>query len=301
MITFLTHHEIDKNKWDSCIKTANNSLIYAYSWYLDEIAPNWNALILNDYEAVMPVPTVKKIFTIAYQPFFAQQLGIFSNHLGEFNTTDFINKIPDNYKYINICINENNDSGSGQFKSIERNNYILYLHQSYDESFKNFTDHCRRNVKKAEKENLALKECASDDVVDFYIAHKGPNTGGVKEKDYMVLKRTLRAAKKHGMLKACKVVDSADNVVAAAAFYIQPNRIIYQLGTASAEGREARAMYFLFNSIIKENCDSQIILDFEGSDITSIARFFNGFGSLCMPYYRIVINKLPWPFNWFKK
>ncbi|MES2690891.1 MAG: hypothetical protein V4658_10845 [Bacteroidota bacterium] len=301
MIAFLTHHEIDKNKWDSCIKAANNSFIYGYSWYLDEIAPNWNALVLNDYEAVMPVPTVKKIFTIAYQPFFAQQLGIFSNHLSEFNTADFINKIPGNYKYINICINENNDSGSGEFKAIERNNYILYLHQSYDEIYKNFTDHCRRNIKRAEKEKLTLREYDPDEVVDFYITHKGPNTEGVKEKDYMVLKRTLHAAKKNKMLKAYKVVDGSDNVVAAAVFYIQPSRVIYQLGTASEKGREARAMYFLFSSIIKEHCSSQVILDFEGSEIPSIARFFNGFGSLCMPYYRIVINKLPWPFNWFKK
>lgn len=301
MIVFLTHAEVDKKKWDHCIGSANNTFIYAYSWYLDVVAPNWNALVLNDYEAVMPLPTVKKIFTIAYQPFFAQQLGIFSRQPGEFHTTDFIGKIPSKYKYINICLNENNDAGPGRFSAVERDNYILYLHNSYEEINKNFTDHCRRNIKRADKEKLGMSECTGDEVVDFYITHKGPRTEGVKLSDYGVLKKVLKQAAGRNMLKAYKITDAEGNTIAAAVFYIQPHRMIYQMGTASEAGRELRAMYFLFNTLIKENSGKEMILDFEGSEITNIARFFTGFGAMCMPYNRIIANKLPWPFSWLKK
>lgn len=299
MIAFLRNQEIDKLKWDACISNANNSFIYGYSWYLDIVAPGWNALVLNDYDAVMPLPTAKKIFTVAYQPFFAQQLGIFHQKtLDVFHISDFIDKIPAEYKYINICLNENN--GSGHPAASEKNNYILYLHQSYEDTFKTFSDHCKRNIKRSGKEQLTLLSCEPSEVVDFYIRHKAMNTEDIKPAHYEVLRNVLEETKRRNMLRCCKVINAQGDMLACAAFYIQPNRIIYQIGTASAEGRESRALYFLFSEIIKEYCGNDLMLDFEGSQIQGIARFFAGFGSLCMPYYRLVINRLPWPFNWLK-
>src|SRR5580765_931871 len=54
-IRFLSRKEIAPEKWDQCISGAKNSLIYARSFYLDRMAKNWSALVLNDYEAVMPL------------------------------------------------------------------------------------------------------------------------------------------------------------------------------------------------------------------------------------------------------
>ena len=54
-IHYLTNREIDKIKWDECIDKADNGLVYAYSFYLDHMAKQWDALVWNDYEAVMPL------------------------------------------------------------------------------------------------------------------------------------------------------------------------------------------------------------------------------------------------------
>ena len=63
MIRYLTENEIDFKKYDQCIANALNSRIYAYSWYLDIVADkNWDVLVLNDYEAVMPMPKRKRYF-----------------------------------------------------------------------------------------------------------------------------------------------------------------------------------------------------------------------------------------------
>ena len=59
-IRYIQHEEIDKAKWDSCIANAGNSLIYGYTWWLDNISPGWHALVLNDYDAVMPLTWRKK-------------------------------------------------------------------------------------------------------------------------------------------------------------------------------------------------------------------------------------------------
>ncbi len=88
-ISYLRHENIDKKKWDNCIAHANNSLIYAYSYYLDAMSENWNALVMNDYEAVMPLTWAKKFgFRYLRQPVFTQQLGIFGNISFEKNITE---------------------------------------------------------------------------------------------------------------------------------------------------------------------------------------------------------------------
>ena len=79
MIRCLKRNEIDVEKYNTCIKNAVQSNIYAFSWYLDIVTDNWAVLVLNDYEAVMPLPWKQKYF-IKYvtQPLWTLQLGVFS-------------------------------------------------------------------------------------------------------------------------------------------------------------------------------------------------------------------------------
>ena len=60
MISYQTHLELDFDKWDTCIAQAEHSLIYGFSWYLDAICDDWDGLVMNDYEAVFPLPKRKK-------------------------------------------------------------------------------------------------------------------------------------------------------------------------------------------------------------------------------------------------
>ena len=97
-IKCVTYQQIDKQKWDGCIDKAVNGLVYAYSFYLDEIADNWDALILNDYEAVMPLTWRKKYgIHYLYQPFFCASLGIFTEQkIADELTAKFLQAVPAN-------------------------------------------------------------------------------------------------------------------------------------------------------------------------------------------------------------
>ena len=44
-------------------------------------------------------------------------------------------------------------------------------------------------------------------------------------------------------------------------------------------------MFMIINELIKENAGKDILLDFEGSQIEGIARFYKGFGAINQPYY----------------
>ncbi|VAW26447.1 hypothetical protein MNBD_BACTEROID04-1052, partial [hydrothermal vent metagenome] len=56
MIYYYKRNQIDIVKYDTCITKSINTRVYANSWYLDIVADNWDVLVLNDYEAVMPLP-----------------------------------------------------------------------------------------------------------------------------------------------------------------------------------------------------------------------------------------------------
>ena len=52
-------------------------------------------------------------------------------------------------------------------------------------------------------------------------------------------------------------------------------------------------MFKIIDHQLNNISGKDLILDFEGSEIEGIARFYRGFGTKTMTYYNIKINKLP--------
>ena len=100
---YVENKNIDKVKWDRCIETAGNGLIYANSFYLDAMAKHWDAIVLNDYEAVMPLTWNKKYgIYYLYQPFLCASLGVFGNNLTGEILYSFLNNIPKHVHRMNL-------------------------------------------------------------------------------------------------------------------------------------------------------------------------------------------------------
>ena len=94
-IKYIPQNEIDKEKWNTCIGNAMNGLIYAYSFYLDHMTKHWDALVLGDYDAVMPLTWNKKYsFYYLYQPAFIASLGVFGKSSDETLVKNFLESIP---------------------------------------------------------------------------------------------------------------------------------------------------------------------------------------------------------------
>ncbi len=108
MIHYISHKDINKGKWDECIAHSENSLVYAMSWFLDVVSPKWDALIYGDYEAVMPLPVVKRGIKYISQPVFTQQLGVFAPKLGGVDIDKFMKAIPRKFLFVRMNINEKN-------------------------------------------------------------------------------------------------------------------------------------------------------------------------------------------------
>ena len=124
MIQYLQHNQIDKAKWDATMAKCGN--IYAYSWYLDVVHPNWEALVEDDYQSVMPLTGGKKFgVNYLFQPYFVQQLGVFSKApMTPEKTEEFLNAIPKKYRFAEIRLNESNTFNEG-FQGIEYHRNVL--------------------------------------------------------------------------------------------------------------------------------------------------------------------------------
>ena len=129
MIRYLTHKQIDKEQWDRCVLQSVNSLVYGLSWYLDLASPGWDALVEDDYQSVFPL-THKRKFSIPYlaQPFFTQQLGLFTTGLlSQDLVTHFLHTIPTKFKLVEIHLNGMNKVDPTMFDVTPRLNHELEL------------------------------------------------------------------------------------------------------------------------------------------------------------------------------
>ncbi|MFC2087341.1 hypothetical protein ACFLSA_04200 [Bacteroidota bacterium] len=293
MIKYLKHSEIDIVKWDSCIHGARNSMVYARSWYLDIVSPQWDALIYNDYEAVMPLTWKKKV-GIKYlsQPFLTQQLGIFSKSVVSSDVVnEFLSLATSKYRLVDIHLNS-----YSEIKKEEVRKYVnqeLNLNRNYDDLHREYSKSNAKNLKIALKTFTDISE--SDDSATFvknYEEYSGKRIHGLSNKHYRIMKNLIDKSMNIGIGKIFSIV--VNDKIAASVFYLfDKDRIIQLIAYSSPVGRNKKSMFALIDSIIGQHAGTNLIYDFEGSGIKGIHEFNKGFGATSTKYYHLYINKLP--------
>ena len=135
-IKYLKHHEIDKKQWDAAIEKATNRLVYALSWYLDIISPKWDALVLDDYKAVMPLTWRKKFgIRYLYKPFFSQFLGVYyAKEEYSSYVKDFLEHASKYFRLINININPSSSNFEADYTTL-RKTQVMDLSENYSRNF----------------------------------------------------------------------------------------------------------------------------------------------------------------------
>jgi hypothetical protein len=290
VIKLLNHIEIDRERWDNCISNAVFETLYPYTWYLDLVSPGWEALVLDDYSAVMPLTWTRKLgFRFLLQPILAQQLGVFSKNPMESGLLDeFLQRVPARFRYIDICVNMENRGVPEKWKSFERHNYELDLSGPED----SYSNNTRRNLQKGQSQDFEFR--------------------GISVRDYLYLKfhgmkdarPTVRWSYLENLFEGLVRLEKAavyglfleDGLQAAAILGYANSRTIYLNGCNSDSGKENRAMFVLMDKLISQSRGTEKVFDFEGSNIPGLARFYEGFGGKRVVYLRIV--KTSFPFFW---
>ena len=301
IIKYLQHSEIDKSKWDNCILKSNDGLIYSSSVYLNNMANDWDGLVMGEYAAVMPLPFRKKYgFYYVYPPAFSQQMGITSiEEITPEIIEAFLKNIPTKFRYVEMNFNVSNHYQFSNEK--KRNNYVLPLTSSFEILKKNFSRSAKRNIKKALYENITVKESVPFTEIIKIHRSRFNDAVGANAADYKRLESLFYQLQKTNLLFTLGAYNPMGILIGGSIYFVYKNRITFIINGNSNESLKNGATHLLMHNTIKKYGNSNVVLDFEGSDFPEFARFYKQYGAIAEIYKLVKINNLPWPLSLLKK
>ncbi len=278
-IRIIEHKDIDFNKWDALVDKYSNGLPYANTWYLDAVCDQWKVIIYKDYEAGFAFQ-IKRKYGLAYSlhPFLVQQLGFLGSDDSIFKL--FLAEIEKKVFHYQYQLNAFNRIDTNVIQ--EKSNYELLLDKSYEDHQKQYKTNAKRNIKKSYNQGISVTKEASfrPTDMDFVLNNSKINLDSNRLNKFKQLMANAEANSTLEIYRAEK-----DNELLSMIVFIKNKvRSIYLMAISSSKGQELKANFLLVDSFIKDKAESSIILDFEGSSIEGIARFYAGFGAQATTY-----------------
>ena len=304
MIRFLNRNEIDIRKWDACIDASKEGQAFYYSWYLDSCCEKWGALIEGNYESVFPFAIKNKLgIEYSYQAFFTRHYGLISkSETDAAKRLEFIAQIPSSFKFLDFCLHKHHQELPENAKREEKIYQELNLRTSYEEIRKGYHENLNRNLKKARKFQLKIHENFSPELlIESFKTHQEKAAEKFSDADFQKLLYLMKSASEKAIGICWAVQDQNKSILSAAFFMKTGNRWLYLKGFTSPEGKKCGASHFLFDQFISKKSSQDADLDFGGSSIKSVARFYQSFGSADCVYLRLRINRLPKALSWLKR
>jgi len=292
-IAFLKRNEIHSERWDRLIAGSPAETIYPYAWYLDAVSENWSALVEGDYTSVMPVVWKKKAgIKYIYQPFYTQQLGVFSREVVHPELIrEMLHILYKNFRYGGINFNALNQVGKERpFAVDDKSNYVLTLDRNYESLFSAFSTNAKRNIRRSQ--DFADQPDGRLSVEELIRLKRENDVIRRSEDDYHWMVNLLEIILERDAGKIYALRKDGE-LISAAFFAFCKSRAIYLLSVSSQKGKERRGMFRILDTFIRDHAGSGLILDFEGSNILSVARFFSGFGAQAEVYQAVSFSRLP--------
>lgn len=296
--------DLDTDKWDAVIDSDPNALIYSYSWYLDMTGEDWDALVLNDYETILPVIYRKKYgISYIFRPSAVQQIGLAgANSDSPELLAQFLESIPTKYKVVDIFTNVDNSPAAlpKQWKMTQNVNLVLDLSTSYEKIYSNFTQNTKRNIKKASKFGLHVFEHDPPEVLTTLFKANQGEKYTTPDDFFQKTLHVMHVLIHKGIGKVWTVHDERNSPIAGI-FVMEHKGRATLLFTATDElGKERQAVSYLINEYLIYGSNRLETFDFEGSNLTGIRRFYQGFGATATHYYHLHRNRLPLLIRWLK-
>ena len=197
-------------------------------------------------------------------------------------------------------MHETNIATIGPVKKTERLFQYLHLPADYEKIYKEYSENVKRNLKKAIKNNLRVETFISpEEIVALFKRTKGNELELFQPTHYQLLIRLMNTclAQEKGTTIA---VYKGTELYAAAFFMHSNNRFTYLKSGITNEGKESGAMHFLMDRFIQLNAGKDKMLDFGGSSVESVARFYKSFGAKDCVYLQLENGILFKLLKWFK-
>ena len=283
-----------KEEWNNRIEELNYFGLYCRYEYLQHFCDDWICISNHNRTLLLPVPIRKKMgITYVYTPSFFPQTSI----IGKYNEDDIAsltNKLLSIVHFGDLFL-------QGMLLSNKKIRQTLKTNFTLDTSnWKNkIIDHHRRALEKANKQDFNIQEQVEAHVIiDLFKEVYTEKMPHVTDNDY---NRLLQWCEQQTNTIQTYCVYLHGEIHAAAILFCHRNTVYNIINVVTEAGKVSRANYSLYGYILDRCHIQQLNLDWEGSDIPGIARFYEGWGSEKHNYYHYHINALPFPLNYFKR
>lgn len=274
MIKRIKRSALDLEKYTACLQRATNYRVYAEYWYLDILCGEmWDCYVLNDYEAIMPLPYIRK-FGIKFiaQPVYCQQLGVFHSENFTQDLFDLFEKKLHRNLVKGYYFNEENLIFQQKNKQTKINQ-ILNLTIDYSLFYRQLRKNRKQELAKGLPTEFQIVSSSQD---LHFIDLLEEEYHEIKSQLYLHQLKPLAAILQQKKLTQTVSIVK-DNEVVASSFYIKSGNRIIQLCNAKKSGYSINFNTYIVDFIIKSNLNKNLILDFEGSTLKGVHEFNQSF------------------------
>ena len=266
--------------YDRCITASPNGTIYALSWYLDIICPDWELLANRDYSTVMPLPVFRIMGrkTIR-QPDFAFQLGVFSKVTADPETVShYLKAIPGSYRFRKLCLNKFNIVKTNNARM--QNAAELDLISPYRQNRSRYSRNVREHLNKAGENFLSfVGNTAVNDLVMFTYRLDKLNKHKLKANQIPTLRMIASNAIRYRYAQIASAYDRTNNMCAVMLFLIFNGRASILHAAASSEGIRTGAIEFIIDHFIREKSEHNLVLSVDNPEDKYLMDTLKDFGS----------------------
>jgi hypothetical protein len=289
MIEIIPFKKIDPKKWNTCVANSKRGNIFGLYESISEACSNWVGVVLNDYDAVLAVPVKKKLgLTYSWHPQFMGPLGVYGGT--KKIQKEMLNQLSSLSWWIKMYYWQERKAKKLRIK--DRVYQVLSLKETTIGDIRSrYNENTKRNIKKADKLGLTVTRSENVNmVIKIFKENKGGQIDNIDDNSYILLKKLMDhwTQTKNGYVTE---VYQDQTLLAIGYFLVWKNTVIYYKGAVTEEGKTAGAMHYLIDHEIEQHAGKLSRFDFGGSNTTSVARFYKGFGGVDKEYFEYEFKK----------
>ena len=174
------------------------------------------------------------------------------------------------------------------FQQTTRYTYIVDDLSNSEKVFEMFSGNKKTDIRKAKKKVTIKYDLGCEEFLDYYCKSLTKLNDQLTYSKDLFRRLYYEAIKRQQGRTIYAVAFDNPNDIYGAIFYVWDNESIYSLVTAfDPDYRNSAASSLLFYQIMKDNKDSGLKFDFEGSMVEKIENSYSKFGTRQVQYFRI--------------
>jgi hypothetical protein len=310
--------ELPPDQWDAFVWESPQGNLYHCHAYLSHLLPDWEAAVIyHDGQIAAAWPwEQKRRWGIAYvlQPPFAQYHGVLFRSLSDqpYKALEFQKKalqllhaaIPPAVRYMSVTFSP---AFAYDLPLIwsgwqQRTCYTYWtdIGMGYEAFLGSVASHVRREIKKAAQAHLRVAvENAPEQVVAILKKAKPEVVQTISPRFFEGLCQNARHYYAEGQ-SCCLIGYDGSLPIAGIIYFFYKDTMIYYQGSTLPEYKNSGIMSAIIAESVRLYGHQYRYLDFDGSMIEPIERFFRGFAAFPVRYSRFTLDRLPLPVSWLQ-